>query len=232
MHNGPDLVIRGTILGCIMVCLLVVLVFSGAGDGQSTALAAASTRAREHSTINEKIVQTSSRAQAAVQAARAADEQVETETKKPPKKNKQANGECSLAASYPQAILQWCSLIEKAAQQYDLPSNLIAALILQESGGQAQAYSSSGAVGLMQVMPRDGIAANFQCPGGPCFASRPTITELQDPAYNIDYGTRFLASLVERRGSLREALFAYGPTGMGYYYADKVLGIYETHRGN
>jgi soluble lytic murein transglycosylase-like protein len=232
MHNGPDLVIRGTILGCVMVCLLVALVFSGAGDSQSAALAAASLPAEVASASNTKNAQPSNRALAAVQAARAADVQVEAETKKPAKKNKQANGECSLAASYPQAILQWCGLIEKAARQVDLPPNLIAALILQESGGQPQAYSSSGAVGLMQVMPRDGIASGFQCANGPCFASRPTIAELQDPAFNIDYGTHFLASLVERRGSLREALYAYGPMGMGYYYADKVLGIYEAHAGN
>jgi len=48
-----------------------------------------------------------------------------------------------------------------------LPEALIAAVILQESGGDPSAYSSSGAVGLMQVMPRDGIAAEFMCVNGP-----------------------------------------------------------------
>ena len=101
--------------------------------------------------------------------------------------------------------------------------------MLQESGGQAEAYSHSGAVGLLQVMPRDGIAANFTCVAGPCFASRPTIDELQDPEYNIEYGTGMLANLTAKFGSYRDALRAYGPMDMGYAYADKVLNIYENY---
>ena len=85
-------------------------------------------------------------------------------------------------------------------RQVELPPNLIAAVILQESGGDATAYSSSGAVGLMQVMPRDGIAASFECINGPCFASRPTIEELQDPRFNIEYGTRMLARFNRQTG--------------------------------
>ena len=102
--------------------------------------------------------------------------------------------------------------------------------MLQESGGDAMAYSSSGAVGLMQVMPRDGIAASFECINGPCFASRPTIEELQNPEYNVEYGTRMLAGLVNKLGSPREALTAYGPMDAGYSYADRVLAIYENYR--
>ena len=77
----------------------------------------------------------------------------------------------------------------------------------------------------MQVMPRDGLAANFVCANGPCFASRPTIKELQDPQFNLEFATRMLSSLQSRFGSLREALKAYGPKDVGYYYADKVLAI-------
>ena len=95
----------------------------------------------------------------------------------------------------------------------------------QESGGQSQVLSHSGAVGLLQVMPRDGISASFQCINGPCFASRPTIQELLDPEFNMEYGTGMLAALVEKHGSEREALFRYGPIDVGYTYADKVLAI-------
>jgi soluble lytic murein transglycosylase-like protein len=102
--------------------------------------------------------------------------------------------------------------------------------MLQESGGDPQAYSHSGAVGLMQVMPRDGIAATFNCTNGPCFASRPTIAELQDPEYNIAFGTRMLAGLSRKYGSFRDALRFYGPVGIEYSYADKVLAIYENYR--
>jgi soluble lytic murein transglycosylase-like protein len=99
-----------------------------------------------------------------------------------------------------------------------------------ESGGDPQAYSASGAVGLMQVMPRDGLAASFECINGPCFASRPTIDELLDPVFNVEYGTGMLSGLVARLGSEREALKAYGPMDVGYSYADRVLAIYESYR--
>jgi soluble lytic murein transglycosylase-like protein len=77
----------------------------------------------------------------------------------------------------------------------------------------------------MQVMPRDGIAATFQCINGPCFTNRPSIAELKDPAFNVDYGVRMLAGLTERHGDIREALKSYGPYDVGYIYADKVLAI-------
>jgi soluble lytic murein transglycosylase-like protein len=137
---------------------------------------------------------------------------------------------CALSDSYPKGILQWCEMITTIASQAKLPPNLIAAVILQESGGDAEAYSSSGAVGLMQVMPRDGIAASFECINGPCFASRPTIEELLDPSYNIEYGTHMLAMLIAQLGSIREALKIYGPMDVDYRYADNVLAIYENHR--
>ena len=126
-------------------------------------------------------------------------------------KDQKTDARCAVSDKYPESIRQWCSLITKYGQQYDLPPNLIAAVMLQESGGQALAYSHSGAVGLLQVMPRDGIAAQFMCANGPCFSSRPTIQELQDPEFNIDYGVRMLAGLNTRRGSIREALKSYGP---------------------
>jgi soluble lytic murein transglycosylase-like protein len=137
---------------------------------------------------------------------------------------------CSLSQRYPAEIHQWCALIEASAQDNHLPPNLIAAVMLQESGGDPLSYSSSGAVGLMQVMPRDGIAAEFMCINGPCFAPRPTIAELQDPAFNISYGTHMLADLYESHGSYQEALYHYGPVGMDYRYADLVLKIWENYQ--
>lgn len=138
--------------------------------------------------------------------------------------------DCEVSHRFPQGILQWCGMITTLARQADMPPNLVAAIILQESGGDATAYSSSGAVGLMQVMPRDGISASFECINGPCFANRPTIEELQNPEFNVEYGTRMLAGLVAKLGSQREALKAYGPMDMDYRYADKVLAIYENYR--
>lgn len=139
------------------------------------------------------------------------------------------NYACEVSGNFPPEITQWCSLITQYAQQNNIPTDLIAALIWQESGGNPNAYSHSGAVGLMQVMPRDGISATFMCKNGPCFANRPTINELHDPEFNIKYGTKMLTGLFNRSGSWREALKAYGPMDVGYSYADKVLSIYERY---
>lgn len=140
------------------------------------------------------------------------------------------SAECQLSPYYPPKIQQWCPYIQQAANQYQLDPNLIAAVMLQESGGNPNAYSRSGAVGLMQVMPRDGKAAEFMCINGPCFANRPSMQELFDPQFNIDYGVRLLAGLIQRKGDVREALKSYGPMDVGYAYADKVLAIYESYR--
>ena len=160
--------------------------------------------------------------------------QKESDTNAKSKKKKKdekaiSDSKCKLSSKYPQSIQQWCSQITYYAESKNLDPSLIAAVMLQESGGNPEAYSKSGAVGLMQVMPRDGLAASFMCINGPCFASRPSIQELQDPDFNIDYGTKMLAGLVGRQGNVRDALRAYGPMDVGYYYADKVLGIYQSY---
>jgi soluble lytic murein transglycosylase-like protein len=143
-----------------------------------------------------------------------------------------SNGDaCSLGSGFPDSVRQWCSLIEAHANNHALDPNLIAAVILQESGGNPDAYSKSGAVGLMQVMPRDGLAASFICASGnPCFMNRPSMDELYDPAFNVEYGTRMLAGLIQKRGSVRDALMSYGPMDVGYYYADLVLDLYNSYR--
>ncbi len=138
--------------------------------------------------------------------------------------------DCSLNQSYPAGILQWCQIIERYARDNGLDPNLVSAVMLQESAGQPEAYSKSGAVGLMQVMPRDGKAASFMCKNGPCFTDRPTMDELFDPEYNVAYATRMLADLIARHGDVRDALRAYGPMDVGYYYADLVLGIMNSYQ--
>lgn len=140
------------------------------------------------------------------------------------------DGTCTISRSYPQSIQQWCGLIERYARENSLDPNLISAVMLQESSGKADAFSKSGAVGLMQVMPRDGKAASFMCINGPCFADRPSSQELFDPEFNVSYGTRMLSGLIQRFGNVRDALKAYGPKDVGYYYADIVLNIHNSNR--
>lgn len=124
-------------------------------------------------------------------------------------------------------VQPWCDLINTYAGKYNIDPYLVAAVMTQESGGQSDIISASGAVGLMQVMPNDGVASSFMCANGPCFAARPSTQELMDPEFNINFGVKFLAGLVGKYGSIRDALAAYGPYNVGYYYADKVLSIYS-----
>lgn len=140
-----------------------------------------------------------------------------------------SGGACAVSEKYPQNILKWCDLITRYASKRNLPPDLVAALIWQESGGKPAVYSHSGAVGLMQIMPKDGVAASFMCINGPCFADRPSSTELEDPEFNISFGTKMLARLHSRTGDLREALKSYGPMNVGYSYADKVISLYERY---
>jgi hypothetical protein len=136
---------------------------------------------------------------------------------------------CSLPGSFPQSILRWCAYIDKYANQNGLDPKLVASVMVQESGGDDKAISKSGAIGLLQVMPRDGLAAGFMCINGPCFGDRPSMTELYDPEFNIQYGSNMLAELITRNGSVRDGLKSYGPRDYGYTYADLVLAIYNSH---
>ncbi len=155
---------------------------------------------------------------------------IQTQSKEEKKSDKTTV--CAVSDKYPKRILQWCEPITRAAQKNHIDADLIAAIILVESGGNPTAVSVSGAIGLMQIMPSDGAAAAFQCSAGPCFANRPPSDRLLDPQYNIQYGGRMIAGLIKKYGSLREALKAYGPMNVGYTYADKVLAIYRNYQSD
>lgn len=137
---------------------------------------------------------------------------------------------CRVSNNFPSQVLHWCDAITRNAEENGFSPDLIAALIWHESGGNPKIHSIDGAVGLMQVMPRDGEAANFQCPKGACFGDRPTTTQLQDPEFNIQFGTRLLRQYQQQyNGDLREALKAYGPLKSGYSYADRILAVYQQY---
>lgn len=134
---------------------------------------------------------------------------------------------CEVSGTYPKKVRKWCDLITFYSQQNGLEPDLVARMIEVESGGKPKAISKSGAIGLMQIMPRDGRAASFMCVNGPCFSGRPTTERLLDPEFNISYGTRMLKNLIKKHGNLRDALKAYGPSNVGYWYADLILGGYK-----
>ena len=213
MNRFPGMMIRGTILGSALLAAFGFIVTAGAAPLPTVAplQTPEAIMQKENLQVEQEFVDADSSAEL---------QEVVTQ-----------DGDCLVSGSFPQEIIQWCNLIGNYAMKYELSPDLIAAVMLQESGGNPTAYSHSGAVGLMQVMPRDGLAASFICPNGPCFASRPTIEELQDPEFNIEYGIRMLAGLQNRFGNIRDALKSYGPKDVGYYYADKVLRIYENYKG-
>ena len=96
---------------------------------------------------------------------------------------------------------KWLPQIEAASEKYGVPINLIAATMNAESGGNPNARSGAGAVGLMQLMP--GTARGLG-------AADPT-----DPEQNIDAGVRYMAQLYDQFGDWGDVTQAYnaGPNG-------------------
>jgi soluble lytic murein transglycosylase len=81
---------------------------------------------------------------------------------------------------------------------------LLAAVIYQESKFKADAMSSSGAIGLMQLLPdtAKGIALHT---GGSKFR----VKDLYDPEINVRYGAWYLRHLLDKYGDEQDALAAY-----------------------
>jgi soluble lytic murein transglycosylase len=95
-------------------------------------------------------------------------------------------------------------IVRDHARNYDLDPALLAAVIYQESKFKADARSTSGAIGLMQLLPdtAKGIALHT---GGSKFR----VEDLYDPEINVRYGAWYLRHLLEKYGDERDALAAY-----------------------
>ncbi|MBC5824533.1 MAG: lytic transglycosylase domain-containing protein [Candidatus Eremiobacteraeota bacterium] len=99
------------------------------------------------------------------------------------------------------------ALIRSCAARNEVDPALVAAVVRQESGFQARAVSSAGALGLMQLMPDTARSLGVSDPF--------------DPAQNIDGGTRLLRGLIDRyHGRLDFALAAYnaGPGAVDRFH--------------
>jgi soluble lytic murein transglycosylase-like protein len=117
--------------------------------------------------------------------------------------------------------------IDKAAAIYKIPADLVRAVILAESAGDASAVSHRGAVGLMQLMPQT---------AGQMYVADPV-----DPAQNIAGGTRYLRLLANQfNGDMLLTIAAYnaGPEAVRKYggvppfeetrqYVKKVMAYYH-----
>ena len=98
------------------------------------------------------------------------------------------------------------SLVERYASNWHLDPDLVLAVIKRESNFNADAVSSAGACGLMQLMP--GTAQDMG------------VTDIFDPAQNIAGGTQYLAKMLELfNGDIRLALAGYnaGPENVKKY---------------
>ena len=103
-------------------------------------------------------------------------------------------------------VQSYQSLIRAAAAKYNIDPKLVQSVMEVESGGNAQAVSKAGALGLMQLMPENVSEAGISNPF--------------DPAQNIDAGAKQLSDVLSQfGGNVPLALAAYnaGPNAVKRY---------------
>jgi soluble lytic murein transglycosylase-like protein len=134
----------------------------------------------------------------------------------------------SAPAMVPPAQIE--ALVGNSSEQWGVDPALVKAIIANESGFNANATSSVGAQGLMQLMP--GTAAGLG------------VSDSYDPAQNVSGGTRYIKGLLERfNGDIPKAVAAYnaGPGAVEKYggvppypetqnYVQNVLASYDKYR--
>lgn len=112
------------------------------------------------------------------------------------------------------------ALLTSQAQAYGLDPALLQALAWQESGWQQQVVSTSGAVGVMQILPETGAWVADQLVGAP-------LDVTDSAADNIQAGAALLRFLLDRAGS-EELALAYYYQGQGSVAASGITP--DTHQ--
>lgn len=101
----------------------------------------------------------------------------------------------------PEAVLKWAPLIQSAAAKAGVPPQLVAGIMMTESGGQPQAHSSC-CYGLMGFLPA--TASDV--------AGRPVTPAelLSNTTLNVELGAKFLAQLLTKyKGNPVKVAIAY-----------------------
>ena len=118
--------------------------------------------------------------------------------------------------SYPQ---NFCETVQKYAEEYDIPEDLLWAVIKVESDFDTRAYSSAGAMGLMQMMP-----STFEwLTGEEHLGEHLSVQSLYEPDVSIRYGAYYLRYLYQKFNCNWEtALAAYngGEGNVAQWLAD------------
>jgi soluble lytic murein transglycosylase-like protein/outer membrane protein assembly factor BamD (BamD/ComL family) len=107
----------------------------------------------------------------------------------------------------------WIDALWRHGQSYDVDPFLVLGLMRQESVYRQWALSATGAIGLMQVMPRTG-ARVASLMGDPHYSP----DQLEDPSTNVRYGSWYLSRLLDRFGGtfpLAVASYNGGPHNVG-----------------
>ena len=100
-------------------------------------------------------------------------------------------------------------IVREAAERHQVDPALVKAVISTESGWNPQAVSRKGAVGLMQLIPET--------------AQRLGVGNPYDPAQNVEAGTTYLKTLLDRYdGDLNKSLAAYNA---GEHAVDRSGGV-------
>lgn len=96
----------------------------------------------------------------------------------------------------PDTVRHWIPQLEEAGRSHGVDPELLAILMIVESGGHPTIRSHAGATGLMQVMPTtgQGIAQERGIAGY-------TPAWLEDPATCIDFGAYYIAQQLRAFGS-------------------------------
>jgi hypothetical protein len=140
------------------------------------------------------------------------------------------DGSVSMPSDLPERMSVWEDKLREFCERYEVDPDLARAVMRMESGGNPNAVSRAGAIGLMQLMP--GTAKGLG-------------VDPMDPERNLEGGIKYLSQLTDKyNGDNVKTLAAYnaGPSRVDSYggvppfpetqrYVKNVLALYRKYSG-